>query len=68
MLVQKDSRVLLATTDADAVVNQEAVDQEIVNSTAFSPEQCAEINFSENDLKEGMRTAIMTNEDVGRYV
>ena len=68
LLVQEKTPVLLATADAEELDIQNMVDKTLLHSEHLSPEQCAIIEFTEDDLKEGMREAIVTNEDVGRYV
>jgi len=69
LLVQKDSpKILLATTNAGAVIEQTAVDKEVIDTMNLTPKQCVDIQFTEGDLSWGMRKAITTNEDVGRYV
>jgi len=68
LLVQQETPLLLATADAEELDMQNTVDKKIIDSTNLSPEQCAVIEFTEDDLKEGMREAVVTNEDVGRYV
>lgn len=69
LLVQKEfPKTLLAATDAVAVTEQTAVDKQVINTTNLAPEQCVEITFTQEDLSGGMRKAVVTNEDVGRYV
>jgi hypothetical protein len=68
LLIQEKTPVFLATADAEELDIQNTVDKTVLNSENLSPEQCTVIEFTEDDLKEGMREAIVTNEDVGRYV
>lgn len=68
LLVQQQDKVLLATADAEEIFGQTAVDKEVLNSTNLSLEKCTAIDFSEEDLQDGVREAVVTNEDVGRYV
>lgn len=69
LLVQKDEpKVLLAATGTVALDIQNAVDKQVVETTTYTPEQCAEITYTDEELKENMKTAVVTNEDVGRYV
>jgi len=68
LLVQQQDKVLLATADAEEIFGQTAIDKAVLNSTNLSLEQCTAIDFSEEDLQDGVREAVVTNEDVGRYV
>lgn len=68
LLVQQQDKILLATADAEEIFGQTAVDKEVLNATNLSLEQCTAIDFSEEDLQDGVREAVVTNEDVGRYV
>lgn len=69
LLVQQEShKTLFAANDIAVVAEQTAVDKQVINTTDLAPEQCAEMTFTEEDLSGGMRKAITTNEDVGRYV
>jgi len=68
LLIQKQTPVFLATADAEELDIQTTVDKALLHSTNLSPEQCAVIEFTQEDLKAGMREAVVTNEDVGRYV
>jgi hypothetical protein len=67
-LVQQENKVLLATADAEEIFGQTEIDKNVLNATNLSLEQCNLIDFTEEDLEDGMREAIVTNEDVGRYV
>ena len=68
LLVHQEDAVLLATADAEELDIQNNIDKQILDTTNYSPEQCAVVEFTEDELKEGMRESITTNEDVGRYV
>lgn len=59
---------MLATTDTTALAEQTATDQQIVNDANLTPEQCQQTTFTEEELTAGMKKAVVTNEDVGRYV
>jgi hypothetical protein len=51
LLVQKDSpKILLATTNAGAVIEQTAVDKEVIDTMNLTPKQCVDIQFTEGDL------------------
>ena len=60
--------MLLATADAEEMMIQTTTDQQIINTQQLSPEQCAVVEFTQKELEEETREAIVTNEDVGRYV
>lgn len=68
LLVQNNDKVLLATADAEDIFGQTTIDKEVLATTNLSLEQCTVIDFSQDDLQEGMKKAVVTNEDVGRYV
>jgi len=59
---------LLAATNTTALAEQNAVDQQVINTTNLSPEQCKQTTFTKEELSGDIRKAISTNEDVGRYV
>ena len=66
---------LLATTDVEALERQNKIDNAILLSWAqskdinsISPEQCLNMSFTEEELEEGKKEAVVGNEDVGRYV
>lgn len=66
---------LLATTDLEALERQNKIDNAILSSWAqskdinsISPEQCLNTSFTEQELEEGKKEAVVGNEDVGRYV
>lgn len=61
-------KLLLAVADTTALAEQNTVDQVVVNSANLSPDQCKQTTFTKEELSSGMRKAISTNEDVGRYV
>ena len=69
LLVQKaNPKILLAVTDATALAEQTAVDQQVVDTTAYTPEQCKQTTFTKEELNADIRKAVTTNEDVWRYV
>jgi hypothetical protein len=68
-LVQKDSpKITLAAADITTLATQNTVDKTIINTAVLSPEQCKQTTFTKEELSGGMRKAISSNEDVGRYV
>jgi len=44
------------------------VDQIVVETANYSPSECAETTFTQEELNANLRKAITTNEDVGRYI
>jgi len=66
-LVQ-ESATLLATTEYEDIEQQNTIDYKVLSEKQLAPEECSVITFSETELEDGMREAIVTNEDVGRYV
>ena len=64
-MVQKaNPKILLAVTDATAIAEQTAVDQQVVDTTAYTPEQCKQTTFTKEELNADIRKAVTTNEDV----
>ncbi len=61
-------KTLLAATDATAVAEQTVVDQAAIAASITSPAQCKQTTFTAEELSGGLKTAVSTNEDVGRYV
>ncbi|MEI8091075.1 MAG: hypothetical protein WCG98_02230 [bacterium] len=65
------TKTLLAATDVSAIsVDQTQTDQSAVDqqSASFSVSACKSQTFSSGDLYKNIKKAVVTNEDVGRYV
>jgi len=58
--------LLLAATNTQQLKDQTAIDQ--TQKTNLSAEICNTVNFTEKELEEGKKEAIVWNEDVWRYV
>lgn len=63
-------KLLLAATDTAALADQTAIDTLALNVAPenSSVQQCKVINYSKEELQANVKEAIVTNEDVGRYV
>ncbi|HBB03463.1 TPA: hypothetical protein DCZ39_00970 [Patescibacteria group bacterium] len=59
---------MLAANDTTALAAQTAVDTAIVNAAVLTPDQCKQTTFTAEELSGGLRKAVVSNEDVGRYV
>jgi hypothetical protein len=63
---------LLATTDLEVLEEQNEIDKSFISFDSaqddINVEQCLNTSFTEDELKEGMKEAVVGNEDVGRYV
>jgi len=70
ILVQENlvKNILLAATDTKALALQTAVDATVVNTSTLSLDQCKQTTFTPEELSGGTKKAVVTNEDVGRYV
>ena len=69
-MVKKDgaSKTLLAATNTTVLSTQTAIDKTVMDATALSPQQCKQTTFTKEELQANVKKAIVTNEDVGRYV
>ena len=61
-------KMFLAATDITALTTQNTIDQTIINTSVSSLQQCKETTFTKEELQAEVKKAIVTNEDVGRYV
>lgn len=61
-------KLLLAATDTTVLSTQTAIDTAVINSSDLSLEQCKQTKFSKEELQASVKKAVVTNEDVGRYV
>jgi len=61
-------KLLLAVKDTTVLATQTAIDQTVINTTNLSLIQCKQTTFTKEELSGGVRKAIASNEDVGRYV
>lgn len=68
LLQTNHQKKLLAATDIAALTQQTNVDTMIVNSAILTPAQCKQTTFTKEELSGGTRKAILSNEDVWRYV
>ncbi len=66
------NKILYATTDVKVLERQNEIDknQLIIDSwkLIIDSEQCLNTSFTEEELEEGKKEAVVGNEDVGRYV
>jgi len=59
--------IILATTETTTgITNQTIIDNQTL--TEITPSACSSMQFSDEELKQGMKNAVEGNEDVGRYV
>jgi hypothetical protein len=67
IIIGKNTNVLLATnTPQEVLTTQTTIDQS--KKTNLSPALCKQTSFSTGELDAGIEKAVVTNEDVGRYV
>ena len=68
MLKATTPKIALAVTDVAALTQQTAIDQVAIDASSLSLEECKQTTFSKAELSAGLRKAVSSNEDVGRYV
>ncbi len=70
LLVQNTSpsKPLLAATNTTGLAAQTVIDKAVLNTSDLSLVQCKQTPFTKTDLQATVKKAIVTNEDVGRYV
>jgi len=67
IIIGQNTNVLLATdVPVQALNAQTSIDQ--TNKSNLSPALCQQTSFSSGELAKGVEKAVVTNEDVGRYV
>lgn len=62
------SKIFLAATDTTALAEQTAIDTLALSTESSSVEQCKAITYTQEELQTDVKKAVVTNEDVGRYV
>lgn len=67
-LAKQETKPLFAAKDTTALLEQTAVDTQVINSAVLTPSQCNQTTFTKEELTGDIRKSITTNEDVGRYV
>ena len=60
--------IMLAATDTKTLTQQNLIDQQIINTSSLTPDQCKQTTFTKVELQANVKKANAGNEDVGRYV